>query len=269
MFIIYFFITLCDIPITFPLYFQRGSTFGQTQHSNVFGSACNALHSIIATIMFALGDGFCWIWANAILLKIDCCQQVLKVCQETEVSVQWNGTEMYRFLFDRKSWKVCLSQTNYPDVEQRSSKAIPPTHVAFCCNLLHFLLHFVAIFLFCLESVVHGFVEKSRSDRFCWIHGFCWIWANAILLKIDCCQQVLKVCQETEVSVQWNGTEMYRFLFDRKSWKVCLSQTNYPDVEQRSSKEHHCSRYFPGELWLFRLWIVILRMRARGGGRRS
>ena len=155
MFIIYFFITLCDIPITFPLYFQRGSTFGQTQHSNVFGSACNALHSIIATIMFALGDGFCWIWANA------------------------------------------------------------------------------------------------------------------ILLKIDCCQQVLKVCQETEVSVQWNGTEMYHFLFDRKSWKVCLSQTNYPDVEQRSSKEHHCSRYFPGELWLFRLWIVILRMRARGGWRRS
>ena len=36
---------------------QRGSTFGKTQQSKVFGLPCNVLlQSIIATIMFALGQ---------------------------------------------------------------------------------------------------------------------------------------------------------------------------------------------------------------------
>ena len=88
VFINNFFITLCDIPITSPLYFQRGSLFGQTQHSNVFGSACNALHSIIATIKFALGQRRILLnLGQCTFVEIDC-QQVLKVCQETKVSVQ-------------------------------------------------------------------------------------------------------------------------------------------------------------------------------------
>ena len=50
---------------------------------------------------------------------------------------------------------------------------IPPSlcnllHI--CCILLqHVCLLFVSLFV---ESVVHGFVEKSRSDRFHWIHRF-------------------------------------------------------------------------------------------------
>ena len=224
--------------------FSKGvQRLGQTQQSKVFGLPCNALQQSIhcnnqvcfgtEQIQFESGP-------MQFLLKIDCCQQSWRSVWKQKI--HFNEMEMnctVSSLTERSVKFVCKTNkllrrwtTLIRALSPPPCVAICCTFVAFCCNI--FVLLFVSLFV---ESVVHGFVEKSRSDRFHWIHRF-----SLNLGQCNFCWKLIVVSRAEGLSgnrrfilMKWKWIVLFP-VWPKDLWSLFVKQTNYSDVEQRSSE---------------------------------
>ena len=168
--------------------------------------AMHCSSQFIATIKFALGQ-------NRFSLNLgqcNFCWKLIVVGRAEGLSgyrrfivMKWKWIVLYP-VWPKDLWSLFVKQTNYPDVEQRSSEPYPPLPVL---QFVAHLLHFVATFLFCclflclLKALFMDLSKNPGQTDSTESTDSVWIWANAIFVENWLLSAELKVCLDTEDSL--------------------------------------------------------------------